>query len=81
MKQVPPQENRDARRARYFFYALGGVFTALALVIDFVPTLSQAAPAYAVRVCALIAIVLLAIGRFLPDKWVLRCEALLTGWP
>lgn len=74
-------EHESVRRARYFFYTLGGIFTALALVFDLVPSLAVVVPDHAVKGCALLAIALLAIGRFAPDRWVLRCQGLLTGWP
>lgn len=75
------EEARAARRARYFFYWLGGIFTALALLFDLVPALAQAVPSQAVKGCALVAIALLSIGRFAPDRWVIRCQGLFTGWP
>ncbi len=74
-------EQQSVRRARYFFYALGGIFTALALALDLVPSLASAAPDRAVKGCALLAIVLLSLGRFSPDRWVLRLQGMFTGWP
>lgn len=83
MQRAPPAGNepQSVRRARYFLYALGGIFTALALLFDLAPSLASVVPDYAVRGCALLAVALLSIGRFAPDRWVLRCQGLLTGWP
>ena len=71
---------RAARRARYFLYALGGVFVALGFALDMVPTLASAAPPIAARACALIGAVILAIGRFGSDRLVSRVQQLMTGW-
>jgi len=38
------------------------------------------APALAGRICAGIGAAILAAGRFGSDRFVLRCESLLTGW-
>lgn len=77
----PADDQRAVRRARYFLYTLGGIFTALALFLDLVPALATEAPVHAVKGCALLAVALLSIGRFAPDKWVIRCQGLFTGWP
>lgn len=74
-------ERQPVRRARYFFYGLGGIFTALALLFDLVPSLSSAVPDAAVKGCAMLAVLLLAIGRFSTDRWVLRFQGMFTGWP
>jgi hypothetical protein len=73
-------EERAARRARYFLYLLGGVFVALGFSLEMVPAMAAVAPAVAGRICAGIGAVILSAGRFAPDRFVLRCEMLLTGW-
>jgi hypothetical protein len=73
-------EERAARRARYFLYLLGGVFVALGFSLEMVPAMAAIAPALAGRICAGIGAVILSGGRFAPDRFVLRCEMLLTGW-
>jgi hypothetical protein len=73
-------EDRAARRARYFLYLLGGVFVALGFSLEMVPAMAAVAPALAGRICAGIGAVILSVGRFGPDRLVLRCETLLTGW-
>ena len=73
-------EDRAVRRARYFLYLLGGVFVALGFSLEMVPAMAAVAPALAGRICAGIGAVILSVGRFGPDRLVLRCETLLTGW-
>jgi hypothetical protein len=59
---------------------LGGVFVASGFSLEQVPALAAVAPALAGRICAGIWAVILSVGRFGSDRWVLRCESLLTGW-
>jgi hypothetical protein len=73
-------DDRAARRARYFLYLLGGVFVALGFSLEMVPTMAAAAPPLAGRICAGVGAVILSAGRFGSDRFVLRCELLLTGW-
>ena len=73
-------EDRAVRRARYFLYLLGGVFVALGFSLEMVPLMADVAPALAGRICAGIGAAILAAGRFGSDRFVLRCERLLTGW-
>ena len=74
-------EERSPRRARYFLYAPGGVFVALGFALELVPALASMSSGGAARACALIGAVILAAGRFGSDRFVRRCESLLTGWP
>jgi hypothetical protein len=74
------KEDRAARRARYFLYLLGGLFVALGFSLERVPAMADIAPPLAGRICAGIGAVILAAGRFGSDRFVLRCERLLTGW-
>jgi hypothetical protein len=73
-------EVEAARRARYFLYLLGGVFVALGFALEMVPMMVAVAPALAGRISAGIGAMILATGRFGSDRFVLRCEMLLTGW-
>jgi len=73
-------EDRAARRARYFLYLLGGVFVALGFSLEMVPALAAVSPLLAGRVCAGVGAVILSVGRFGTDRFVRRCEMLLTGW-
>ena len=73
-------EDKAARRARYFLYLLGGVFVALGFSLEMVPPLAAIAPSLAGRVCAGIGAVVLSAGRFGSDRFVRRCEMVLTGW-
>jgi hypothetical protein len=73
-------EDRGVRRARYFLYLLGGAFVALGFSLEMVPAMADVAPALAGRICAGIGAVILAAGRFGSDRFVLRCEMLLTRW-
>ncbi len=68
------------RRARYFFYVLGGFFALLSIALGVEPNLQAVTPVYAVRGCALIGVLLLSMGRFTTDRWALRCQNLLIGW-
>jgi hypothetical protein len=77
----PRDADTTARRARYFLYAIGGVFAALGFTLETVPGLAAATPWWSGRACALIGVVFLSIGRFASDRFVRRCESLLTGWP
>ena len=72
-------EDKAARRARYFLYLLGGVFVALGFSLEMVPALAAVAPGIAGRVCAGIGALVLSAGRFGSDRFVLRCQMLLTG--
>lgn len=69
-----------ARRARYFLYLLGGVFVALGFALEMVPAMAAVAPELAGRISAGMGALILAAGRFGSDRFVLRCEMLLTGW-
>ena len=73
-------EDQSARRARYFLYLLGGVFVALGFSLEMVPALAAVSPDLAGRICAGIGAGILCAGRFGSDRFVLRCETLLTGW-
>ena len=73
-------DDRVARRARYFLYLLGAVFVALGFSLEMVPALAAVSPSLAGRVCAGIGAVILSAGRFGSDRFVRRCEMLLTGW-
>ncbi len=73
-------EDRAARRARYFLYLLGGVCVALGFSLEMVPAMAAPAPALAGRICAGIGAAILSAGRFGSDRFVRRCEQLLTGW-
>jgi hypothetical protein len=72
-------DGRDVRRARYFLYLLGGIFVALGFSLEMVPPLAAVAPVLAGRISAAIGGLILAAGRFGTDRFVLRCERLLTG--
>jgi membrane protein implicated in regulation of membrane protease activity len=76
----PRDDDASARRARYFLYALGGVFVALGFALEMVPYLASVTWWWSGRVCALIGVVFLSIGRYASDRFVRRCESLLTGW-
>lgn len=73
-------EDGAARRARYFLYLLGGVFVALGFSLERVPAIADVAPPLGGRICAGIGAMILAAGRFGSDRFVLRCQMLLTGW-
>jgi hypothetical protein len=81
MAPNPRDEDASARRARYFLYALGGVFVALGFSLEMVPALAERTPWWSGRAGALIGVVFLSIGRYASDRFVRRVEALLTGWP
>jgi hypothetical protein len=76
---TPEQNGPEAGSARRFLLALGVSFAALAIACVAFPSWNVPDPA--VPVCALLAIGLIAIARFLPDRWVRRIESLLIGWP
>lgn len=73
-------EDSAARRARYLLYLVGGVFVALGFSLEMVPVLAAVAPSLAGRVCAGLGALILSAGRFGSDRFVRRCEMLLTGW-
>ena len=77
----PRDANAPARRARYFLYVLAAVFVVLGFSLEMVPRLAEASPWWSGRACAFIGVVFLSIGRYASDRFVLRCESLLTGWP
>ena len=76
----PRDADASARRARYFLYALGGVFVALGFALEMVPYLASVTWWWSGRACALIGVVFLSIGARL-GRLRARCESLLTGWP
>jgi hypothetical protein len=80
-KANPRDADPDARRARYFLYALGGIFVALGFALEMVPDLASATPWWSGRASAFVGVIFLSIGRFASDRIVRRCESLLTGWP
>ena len=57
-----------------------GAFVALGFALEMVPAFALVAPPLAGRVCAGVGAVILSAGRFGSDRFVLRCEMLLTGW-
>ena len=73
-------DDAAVRRARYFLYLLGGVFVALGFALESVPALAAMAHPLAGRITAAMGAVLLSMGRFGSDRFVLRCELALTGW-
>ena len=75
MSDEPP-----VRRARLFLYLLGGVFVALGLALEGVPMMAAVAPELSGRISAGLGALILGAGRFGSDRFVLRCEMLLTGW-
>jgi hypothetical protein len=72
--------NHTARRARYCIYVLGGACVALGFSLEMVPSLADVCPPLAGRICAGIGAVVMAVGRFGSDRFLRRCEMLLTGW-
>jgi len=73
-------EDPAARRARYFLYALGGVFVGLGFALELIPALAEVAPPLAGRLCAGIGAIILTAGRFGSDAFVRRCATGLAGW-
>jgi hypothetical protein len=57
------------------------VFVALGFALETVPAFAAVTPWYSGRASAAVGVVFLSIGRFGSDRFVRRCEALLTGWP
>jgi hypothetical protein len=76
---TPEQNDPNPGSARRFLLALGIFFAVLAVVCLAFP--SWNVPGHAMPVCAMLAIGLIAIARFLPDSWVRRIESMLLGWP
>jgi hypothetical protein len=76
----PRDEDAAARRARYVFYGIGGIFVALGFALETVPTLAATTPWWSGRAGALIGVVFLSVGRYASDRFVRRCESLLAGW-
>lgn len=70
---------KSARRARHFLYGLGIAFVLLGFSLEMIPALASVAAPLAGRICAGIGAVILSVGRFGPDRWVRRCQSLLTG--
>lgn len=64
----------QTRRVRTFFAVLGGVLVAIALWFG----AADPGRNYAVSICALLGAAFIWAARFAPDRWVKRCEALLT---
>lgn len=81
LQMNPRDADAAARRARYFLYAIGGLFVALGFSLEMVPELAEHTPWWSGRASALVGVVFLSIGRFGSDRLVRRCEQLLTGWP
>ena len=77
----PRDEDAATRRARYFLYGLGALFVALGFCLEMVPQLAAHTPWWSGRASVAIAVVFLSIGRFGSDRFVRRCEQMLTGWP
>jgi hypothetical protein len=72
------EENRPARRARYSLYLVGGFFAALGIALEMVPVFAAVTPVTVAKGCVLFGALILAIGRFASDGFLMRCEALLT---
>jgi hypothetical protein len=73
-------EDAATRRARYFLYLVGGAFVALGFSLEMVPALAAVSHPLAGRICAGIGALVLSAGRFGSDRFVRRCELVLTGW-
>jgi len=71
-------ESRAARKARYTFYIVGALFGALGMALELVPLFASVTPTRVAKACALLGAVILAVGRFSPDRFVERCDALLS---
>ena len=67
---APPAEEPRARKGRYALYLLGGLFGALGIALEVVPLLATFTPSRVARGCALIGAIILAVGRFSPDRLV-----------
>jgi hypothetical protein len=79
-KEMNPHDaDPGARRARYFLYAIGAAFVALGFALESVPSFAAMTPWYAGRASAFVGAVFLSIGRFGSDRFVRRCESLLSG--
>jgi hypothetical protein len=76
---TPEQNDPKLGSARRFLLALGIFFAVLAIACLAFP--SWNVPGHAMPVCAMLAIGLIAVARFLPDSWVRRIESLLLGLP
>jgi hypothetical protein len=68
------RDSPETRRARTFLAAIGGVLVAIALWFG----AADPGRDYAVSICALLGGAFIWAARFAPDRWVKRCEALLT---
>jgi hypothetical protein len=69
---APPAEEPRARKGRYALYLLGGFFGALGIALEVVPLLASFTPNRVARAFALIGAIVLAVGRFSPDRIVRR---------
>jgi len=69
---APPAEEPRARKGRYALYLLGGFFGALGIALEVVPVFASFTPNRVARGCALIGAIILAFGRFSPDRIVRR---------
>ena len=67
-----PVEEPRARKGRYALYLLGGLFAALGIALELVPVLASFTPNRVARGCALVGAIILAVGRFSPDRIVRR---------
>jgi hypothetical protein len=69
---APRDEEPRARKGRYALYLLGGFFGALGIALEVVPAFASFTPNRVARCCALIGAIILAVGRFSPDRIVRR---------
>jgi uncharacterized membrane protein YccC len=69
-----------SRRARKFLYVLGTLFIVLGVAL-FVPSLADEGTDSGGVVCLIVGGLLLIGARFGSERFVRRCESLLTGWP
>ena len=76
---TPSDNHPDAGSARRFLLVLGVFFAILAVACLAFP--SWNVPGHAMPVCAALGAGLIAIARFVPDKWVRRIEKLFIGLP
>jgi drug/metabolite transporter (DMT)-like permease len=70
----------STQRARKFLYVLGTLFIVLGVAL-FVPPLAEEGTDHAGVVCMIVGTLLFTVAKFGSERFVRRCESLLTGWP
>ena len=72
MSPEPAENSALARKRRYAIYLVGSAFAAAGITLGTMPVFTATTPILVSKGCALTGALILAVGRFLPDRLLLR---------